>query len=389
MNYVNQITTSLPPYPMEALNAIKADLKTKGQPIYDFGTGDPRIPTPEFIRQALINAVPKVSQYPSVRSEPALKQAQLGYLQRRFGITPDANLDILPTRGSKEAIFHIALSLVGRGGKKTLIYPNPGYPVYQSSAIFTGARAYPVDLKPDNGHLLEPWTLPQDVQKDACAIWLNYPHNPTGAVASRTYWERVVEWCHKVDCVLLSDDCYVDMWDEKLTEAPFCPLQLTNDRVLTFMSLSKRSGLTGYRSGFMAGDKKIMVPHATARANFGLGMPDFVQAASVAAWNDDQHVEDRRQIFNERLRLASQRLQKIGVLKSKPAATFYLWCDVPPSYKGDDVKFCLDLAKLGVITVPSQWLSEGIRGHFRFALVPDLPETDTAMQIIENFIQKK
>jgi aspartate/methionine/tyrosine aminotransferase len=154
------------------------------------------------------------------------------------------------------------------------------------------------------------------------------------------------------------------------------------------MSLSKRSGLTGYRSGFMAGDKRILGPHATARANFGLAMPDFVQAASIVAWDDDSHVDRRRQIFNQRLEAASPTLVRLGLLDRKPDATFYLWCRVPSNYRGDDVKFCLDLATRGVITVPSQWLSEGISGFFRFALVPDIPEIHNAMSMVEEFMRK-
>jgi succinyldiaminopimelate transaminase len=384
---VNDVTSELPPYPMEELTRIKNELKAKGQPIYDFGTGDPTIPTWSPIREKLLQSVPSISQYPSVRGTPELKNAQLGYLHRRFGIKPGPNFDILPTRGSKEAIFHIALSLIGRGGKRTLIYPNPGYPVYRTSAAYAGGKPYPVDLKESDGFLLKPWELPEEVQRDAAAIWINYPHNPTGAIADEKYWKDVIAWCHKVDCILLSDDCYVDIFGDK-TERPLCPLQFTDDRVITFMSLSKRSGMTGYRSGFMAGDKRILGPHAHARANFGLAMPDFVQAASIVAWSDDAHVEERRRIFNQRVDAASLTLTKLGLLDRKPDATFYLWCRVPSSYGIDDVRFCLDLAAQGVITVPSQWLSEGIRGYFRFALVPEAPETVTAMSMVERFIGK-
>jgi succinyldiaminopimelate transaminase len=387
--YVNSVTAELPPYPMEELTRIKNELKSRGQPIYDFGTGDPTIPTWEPIRKKLAEAIPTISQYPSVRGEPALKKSQLGYLERRFGFKPGPNFDILPTRGSKEAIFHIALSLVGRNGKKTIIYPNPGYPVYPTSTQFAGGRPYPVTLEEKHGFLLQPWDLPAEIQKDATAIWINYPHNPTGAIADESYWKKIVEWCHKQDCILLSDDCYIDIYDDsKPSNRPICPLQLTDDRVITFMSLSKRSGLTGYRSGFMAGDKRILVPHATARANFGLAMPDFVQAASIVAWDDDAHVDRRRQIFNQRLEAASPTLVRLGLLDRKPDATFYLWCRVPPRYQGDDIKFCLELAARGVITVPSQWLSEGISGYFRFALVPDIPEIQNAMSMVEEFMRK-
>lgn len=398
MELVNNVTANMRPYPMEELAKIRSNLVKAGKPVFDFGTGDPKIPTWEPIRSAIVNAIPTISQYPSVKGSDTLRTSQLGYLSRRFGIMPSPDLAVIPAQGTKEAIFNIGLCLIGREGKKHLIYPDPGYPVYRASALYAGGIPYPVRVTAESNFKLEPWKLPKDVQQSAAAIWINHPHNPTGASATYEYWQEIIAWCHKTNTILLSDDCYVDIYDSKLDQGidvnpkqdkrPLTPLQFSCDRVLTFMSLSKRSGLTGYRSGMIAGDARIVNSLLQARANFGVGSPDFIQAGAAVAWNDDSHVAERRKIFTERLNVAAPYLMKLGLLDAMPDATFYLWCKVPKSYAGDDKRFILDLAEQGIITSPSSWLSEGLTGYFRLAMVPDTKDTVQAMEILSRFVTK-
>jgi aspartate/methionine/tyrosine aminotransferase len=288
--------------------------------------------------------------------------------------------------------------LIGRLGKKYLVYPDPGYPVYRASAQYAGGIPYPVRVTESTGFRIEPWNLPPEVQKNTAAIWINHPHNPTGATCSESYWKDLITWCHKTDTILLSDDCYVDIYDSALDanietdtskdKRPLTPLQFNSDRVLTFMSLSKRSGLTGYRSGMIAGDSRIINSIVQARANFGVGSPDFIQSGATVAWSDETHVAERRKIFSHRLNLAAPYLMKVGLLEKMPQAAFYLWCKIPDSYKGDDVRFILDLAKLGIITSPSSWLSEGMSGYFRLAMVPDDESTKIAMDLLCKFVNQ-
>ena len=395
---VNHVTTALAPYPMEELARIRKDLVKRGMPVFDFGTGDPKIPTWKPITEAIRNAIPDISQYPSVKGIDSLQEAQLGYLNRRFGLKPGPDWGVIPSQGSKEAIFNIALVLVGRaGGRRRIIYPDPGYPVYKSSTQFAGGLPTPYRLMPEDDYLIKPWTLPIDVQKDAAAVWVNYPHNPTGYMANHAWWQELVAWAHKMDVVILSDDCYVDIYDTKFDAEyennpvtwdprPICPLSLSTDRVLSFMSLSKRSGMTGYRAGLIAGDAKLLAPFLRARANFGVGSPDFIQAGAVVAWSDDQHVAERRKIFTHRIKMAAPILQELGLLDSAPESTFYLWCRIPEKFGDDDIAFCLKLAQEGLIASPSQWLSEGMRGYFRLALVPDDDDTTMAMNILKKFV---
>lgn len=384
---LNSQTESLAPYPMEELARIKRELLAKGQKVYNFGTGDPTLPVWEGITEAIKTGVSSVSQYPSIMGLPELQEAHQQYLKKRFDIIADEKIMILPTRGSKEAIFHIALSLVGRaGGRKHIIYPDPGYPVYRSSAIFAGGIPYPYQLKEEHSYLLPAWDLPKDVVADAAALWVNYPHNPTGAMADESYWQKLIEWAHANDVILLSDDCYADIYDESLKNPPSNPLCFSSDRVLSFMSLSKRSGLTGYRAGFIVGDAKILKPHMRARANFGLANPVHIQKGAVAAWKDEGHVITRRKVFSERMNSLAPFLMEKNFLKEKPRATFYLWCQVPREYQANDIEFCLQLAKKGIIASPSSWLSERVSGFFRLALVPSLPEIEAAKTILEGFL---
>ncbi len=392
---INEITSGLKPYPMEALSAIKKDLKAKGIKIYDFGTGDPTIPVDPKIRNALIDAVPFITSYPAVRGTDDLKDAEKYYLKQRFDVSSDS-LCLVPTFGSKEAIFHIALSIVGRGArgsKRRIIYPDPGYPVYRSSAIFAGGIPSPVQLEEDKGYLLKPWELPESWQNEAAALWINYPHNPTGAMAGAEYFEEVIAWGKERDVVILSDECYVDIYDARfdgdlqkgVDKRPLSVLQFGHKGVIAFFSLSKRSGMTGFRNGFMAGDPAILEPHIMARANFGVAPPTFLQVAAAVAWRDEEHVAERRKIFTERVNIAYNLLTKFGYSSMQPDATFYLWAKIPTKYKGDDVAFCLDLAKVGVIASPSSWLGENVPGYFRLALVPSIDDMKEGLQYLAKF----
>jgi len=372
---------------MEELARIRQDLKDRNQPIFDFGTGDPKIPLWPEINKTLKNALTEVSQYPSIRGSSILSEAHEKYLSSRFGLQLNEDLISVPTRGSKEAVFHIMLSLVGRLGRKTVVFPSPGYPVYETSVKFAGGKPHKVELRPEDSYLLEPWELPEDVQRDCAAIWVNYPHNPTGACANDFYWKELTAWCDMNDVVLLSDDCYVDIFgsqfENDLNHQPKIPLQFHRKNVISFLSLSKRSGLTGYRCGMMVGDKDLLSPHLRARANMGLGQPEFIQQVAAKCWGDVSHVEERRKIFSERMLAVIPVLKSLGLVSDFPEATFYVWAKVPDEFE-DDVSFALHLAKSGMIVTPGQWLGTESADFFRMALVPGIDETREALEILKS-----
>ena len=276
---MNPALRALRPYPMAELQERKAALRAAGVPLYDFGTGDPIEPTATGIRQALIDAVPAVSQYPTVRGPEEFRQAVADYLQRRFAVAIDSAA-ILPSAGSKEAIFHLPLACIDpASGKDGVIYGTPGYPVYQAGTLFAHGQPQPITLTAEQGFRLELAELPTATLQRAAICWLNYPHNPTGACVDLDYYERQWRICRDHDIVLASDECYVDLWFDEQASPPVSLLQVASEGVLVFGSCSKRSGMTGYRSGFIAGDAALVADYRRWRAAMGVGSPAFVTAA--------------------------------------------------------------------------------------------------------------
>lgn len=384
---VNSTTQNLAAYPMEELHRIKLSLKKENKTTYDFGVGDPKLPLWKPAVDALKKAAENSLGYPSVRGSQETQEAHEFYLKQRFAINPSEKRAIFPTRGSKEAIFHIAFSLIGRKGKHTLAYPKPGYPVYKSSALFAHGKGFEVELTEENQFLMEPWTFPKEVIKDLTAIWVNYPHNPTGKSVDRTYWEKIISWCHENDVILLSDESYVDMHHVDFNNhpsRPATPLSFSDEGVIAFFSLSKRSGFTGLRAGFMAGDKNILEPHMTARANFGLAAPHCIQEAANLAWKDSTHVESRKKILSKRLDFAFDQAKNFGLIKEKPINPFYLWLKIPDRVKKNDIGFCLDLAKDGFIATPGAWLGAETGKHFRLSLTLENDQMSEAFKILKH-----
>ena len=385
---VNEVTAQLAPYPAETLRKLRLQLEGEGRRVYDLSTGDPRIPVWSAIRDKVRDSLPDISQYPSVLGSARLREAHAVYLLQRFGVQAGDNLTLLPTAGSKEAIFHIPLSLIQRKGQDRILFPTPGYPIYRDGILFAGGIPTPMPLRHEEGFLQQPWNLPPEIVRDTVAIWINYPNNPTGTCATPAYFARIVEWAQAHNVVILSDECYVDIYDAALPESQRPPsmLQLTEKAVIAFYSLSKRSGLTGYRAGFIAGDPAILGPHTKARARFGVAQPDFVQEGAIVAWEDDAHVAARRMIFSHRVRWMGAALLEMGIQTQIPEATFYLWGKVPAAYGEDDVRFCRELAeKGGVLFSPSSWLGGGGPGWFRIACTLDDRESREALDILQGF----
>jgi LL-diaminopimelate aminotransferase len=365
-----------------ALDQAKEDLAKRGVPIYDFGVGDPNEPTPPFIRQALIDALDPVSQYPTVVGQRRLRQAIAGWAQRRLDVTLDPDTQVLPASGSKEAIFHLPLAVVAAEERKRrrVVYPSPSYPVYDGSARYAQCIPHPVALCEDNGYRLELEALGRDVLEQTCIAWINYPHNPTGASVDLAYLQRQVEVARNYDILLCADDCYLDLYFSE-SEPPPGVLQVTQTGVLSFGSLSKRSGMTGYRSGYVAGDTKAIAALKRARPNFGVASQNFVQAAATVAWSDDGHVAERRAIFRaKRDRLAAFLVER-GYAVSGSQGAIYLWVKVPTTTDRD--AFFARLLEHGIVVSPGESFGAGGEGYFRLALVPSLQEIERAVAVWE------
>jgi LL-diaminopimelate aminotransferase len=233
---LNPVLAQLPAYPLARLDERRRELEERGTRLFDFGTGDPREPTDERIRQALIEGVPEVSQYPSAVGTKGLREAFTGFMRRRHGVTLDPDTEVLPAAGSKEAIFHAPLAFLHPSHERRgVAYGTPGYPVYERGTLFAGGEPLPVRLRKESGFLLSTDSL--DPAKTR-ALWINYPHNPTAATATRLYLEEVASFCHDNDVLLFSDECYNDVYSG---DPPPSILEVTKERTLAFVSLSKRS----------------------------------------------------------------------------------------------------------------------------------------------------
>jgi succinyldiaminopimelate transaminase len=359
------------------LDQAKEDLARRGVPIFDFGVGDPIEPTPPFIRQALIEALDPVSQYPTIVGQRRLRQAVAGWARRRLDVTLDPDAQVLPAAGSKEAIFHLPLAVVGSDEKRRrIVYPSPSYPVYDGSARYSGCIAHPVPLSESNAYRLELEALGEAVLRETRIAWLNYPHNPTGASVDLDYLRRQVEVARAYDILLCADDCYLDLYFTD--EPPPGVLQVTQTGVLSFGSLSKRSGMTGYRSGYIAGDASVIAALKRARPNFGVGSQDFVQAAAAVAWADDAHVAERRAIFRAKRDRLAGFLTERGYVVSGSQGAIYLWVGVPIANRE---LFFARLLERGIVVSPGESFGQAGQGYFRLALVPSLDQINQAIAI--------
>jgi len=358
---------------MVALDERKAALRAAGRTLYDFGLGDPREPTPPFVREALRSAVPEVSQYPSPAGTPSLRQACAGYLERRFGVRVDPERQVVPATGAKESIFHLPLAFAG-GGRRKVVMPDPGYPTYEVGARFAGLEPVKVPLTARNRFLLEPEEVGEAVLSQTLLFWICYPHNPTGAMAPRDYLERVGRAALRHGFIVASDECYADVY---FGERPLSMLEVQVENALAIHSCSKRSGMTGYRSGFVAGDADLVALVRRMRSHPGVASPDFVSAAAAAAWGDDAHAAERREVFRRKRDRMLRFFASRGLEVQGSEATLYLWLKVPRGH--DAASYAGALLEAGIVVAPGTAFGAG-EGYVRVALVPTLEECDAAIE---------
>ncbi len=349
-------------------------LAAAGKRLFDFGLGDPLEPTPPFIRETLRAAVPEISQYPSAFGTAALRAAAAGYLARRFGVRVDAESQVLACAGAKEAIFHLPLAFAGDPARRKVVMPDPGYPTYEVGARFAGLEPVKVPLTAARRFLVEPEDLGEDVLRQTLIFWISYPHNPTGALAPRDYLRRVGEAALRHGFVVASDECYVDIY---FGEPPASMLELQQENVLAIHSCSKRSGMTGYRSGFLAGDPDLVRTLRALRSHPGVASPVFVTAAAAAAWADDAHAAQRREIFRRKRDRFLRFFAEQGLSVDASDATLYLWVRVPAGHTS--ASYALRLLEGGIVVAPGTAFGAG-EGYVRVALVPTLEECEDAIQ---------
>ena len=370
-------------YPFVRLEQAKRGLAEQGVELIDFGKGDPREETDPLIRRALAESIEPRSSYPLAEGLPELRQAVAGWCGRRFGVELDPETEVIPTYGSKEAIFQLAQVVLDRDGDKRLVLSTePGYPVYDRGALFAGADIEQLSLLEENGFLPDLETVDAETWARTAIFWINYPNNPTGAVAPLVFLDRLAELAAEYDFLLAADEAYTELWFD---EAPHSALEVSDrSHVAIFQTLSKRSSMTGYRSGFVAGPPELVGALRQYRPSAGTAPQEFVQRASVVAWSDEEHVERTREVYRRKREVLLRALENKGIRVAGSQATMYLWLEVPAGESSEEL--AERLLEHRLIVSPGTFFGPSGEGYWRLALVPTEAECERAAEILERVL---
>jgi N-succinyldiaminopimelate aminotransferase len=394
---MNPLLDRLHPYPFERLRALTVDITPSPahRPI-GLGIGEPRHPTPDFIKQALVENLGGLAHYPATAGEPVLRHAITAWVERRYGVALDAATQVLPVNGSREALFALAQTVVDpTRPHATVMCPNPFYQIYEGAALLAGAKTHYVDSDPARNFALDWDSVPASAWEATQLLYVCSPGNPTGAVMPLDEWRRLFELSDRHGFVIASDECYSEIYfrDEPPLGSLDAATQLGRRdfrNLVAFTSLSKRSNVPGLRSGFVAGDATLLKSFLLYRTYHGSAMNPAVQRASAVAWGDEAHVVVNRERYREKFAQVTPLLA--GVLDvALPDAGFYLWARVPG---GDDIGYARGLlAQYNVTVLPGSLLAReahGVNpgaGRIRLALVADSAECLEAARRIVSYTE--
>jgi len=361
-------------------------LREKGITPIDFGVGDPTNPTPSFIIEALHEGAIKraSSGYPSYAGAPEFRKAAAAWFERRFGVRLDPRTEITASIGSKEAVFNFHEGFIDPGD--VVIIPSPGYPPYTRGTLFAEGRPYYVPLTEKNGFLPDLDAIPKDVLVKAKSMWINYPNSPSGRIAPPEFFKRAVEFGRKHEIIIASDEAYTEIY---FKEKPHSILEFGREGVVVFQSMSKRSAMTCYRVGFVAGDKRIIELFKKVKMNIDSGTATFIQDAAIAALSDEKHVDEMRAEYTVKRNIMVEAFKAAGLPDCAPEATIYIWQKCPKGISSVDFAKSLLAPEIAMVTTPGAWLGDRMadgsnpgEGYVRLALVPTIEETKKAAERI-------
>ena len=369
-------------YPFVRLDQARREAAARGLQVIDFGMGDPNEKIEDFIREAVVANLPERCKYPRAIGLLELRRAIAEWCEKRFGVSVDSEYEIIPTLGSKEAIFTFAQVVDLRPPKNLVLVADPAYPVPERGARFAGGEVMHLPLEEANGFLPDLDAVGEEVWKRAALVWVNYPNNPTGAVAPLSLYKRLAELAIKHGFLLCSDEAYSEIYFD---ERPPSALQVPDRRnVVVFNTLSKRSSMTGYRSGFVAASREVIGALRLLRPTLGTTPQEFIQLASIKAWRDETHVERNRERYRSKRSVMLEALDRAGLRVAGSEATFFLWIAVP---KGETSQgFARRLLEGGIVVAPGSYLGEHGEGYVRLALVPTLEECEQAAALLERLL---
>jgi succinyldiaminopimelate transaminase len=367
-------------YPFVRLDEARRRVASQGVQVIDFGVGDPREPTAAFIRQALVDGVRETMEYPKAAGLPQLREAISAWVRRRFGVELDPETEVVPTLGSKEAIYSFSQVVIDRdAGRDLVVVTEPGYPVAARGARFIGAQVLELPLLEEHGFLPDLSAVPAAAWRRAAVVWVNYPNNPTGVTAPLSFYEQLAALAAEHSFVVASDEAYSELY---AGEPPASALQVADrSRIAVFNSLSKRSSMTGYRSGFVAGSGEIVAALRRFRPTLGTAPQEFVQRAAIAAWGDEEHVAEARARYTRKRSLLAAALERGGCRIAGGTAAMYMWVSVPSGETSES--FAHRLLERGIVVAPGSYLGPSGEGYVRFALVPTEDECRQAAAILE------
>jgi N-succinyldiaminopimelate aminotransferase len=398
---MNNALNQLQPYPFEKLRALLAAL----QPAADkapiaLSIGEPKHRSPPFVARALADNLEQLAVYPTTIGLPALREAISNWCQRRFNVPQgwlNAAHNVLPVNGTREALFAFTQAVVNRSDDALVLSPNPFYQIYEGAALLAGAQPHYLPCLAENGFNPDYDAVPADVWQRCQILFLCSPGNPTGALTPLATLKKLIALADQYDFVIAADECYSELYFDEASPPPgllsACAELGRNDfkRCVVFHSLSKRSNLPGLRSGFVAGDADILKAFLLYRTYHGCAMSVPTQLASIAAWNDEAHVRDNRDLYRAKYDAVLAILQPVMDVQ-RPDGSFYLWAKTP----GDDIGFTSDLFEQQHVTVvPGSYLSRAVAGHnpgagrVRMALVAPLAECIEAAERIASFIRSQ
>ncbi|MDH4463526.1 MAG: succinyldiaminopimelate transaminase [Acidovorax sp.] len=399
---MNPLLSHLQPYPFERLRQLFAGVTPPaGYSAISLGMGEPRHPTPQFIKDAISINLAGLANYPATAGEPALREAFTHWVQRRYALSLDAATQVLPVNGSREALFAFAQTIIDpTGGQAMVVCPNPFYQIYEGATLLAGATPYYAASDPSRNFAVNWDAVPETVWQRTQLLFVCSPGNPTGAVMPLGEWKKLFELSDRFGFVIASDECYSEIYFRD--EPPLGGLEAAAKlgrsdfrNLVSFTSLSKRSNVPGLRSGFVAGDAALIKAFLLYRTYHGSAMSPVIQAASMAAWADEQHVVENRTRYRKKFAQVTPLLA--GVMDvALPDAGFYLWAKVPEALGMDDAEFARALlAQYNVTVLPGSYLAREAQGsnpgaqRVRMALVADVEECVEAALRIVQFIQSR
>jgi LL-diaminopimelate aminotransferase len=370
----------LPPYLFMEIDRLKAEVQARGVDIIDLGVGDPDLPTPDHILKRLVEAAgdPRNHRYPSYSGMNDFRRSVAGWYQRRFGVSLDPGKEVVTLIGSKEGIAHFPLAFINPGDYA--LVSSPGYPVYHSGTLFAGGQSHFLPLRKENQFLPDLSAIPRDLLPRAKVLFINYPNNPTAAVAERPFFEKVVEFAQEHRIIVCHDAAYSEMAYDGYRPVSFLEVPGAKEVGIEFHSLSKTYNMTGWRIGFAVGNEKLVSGLSQVKSNIDSGAPQAIQWAGIEALEGTQEpLKELLAVYQTRRDLMVRGLHKIGLRVDPPKASFYLWVEVPSGYTSARTTMHL-LQEAGIVTTPGNGFGEPGEGFFRISLTVPQERLEEAVE---------